>query len=180
MRESSEGMSRTERAALVVKEELARLINGEIKDPRVGMVTVTDVVLTTDLREAMVYVSVYGSEETKAESLKGLEAAAAFLRHQLSAVLTMRHIPHLSFKIDDSLERGMKIDRLLKQVAKGETVPAPEEVAEIPVEFVKVDTLRDRTPIAEMPEMPAKSRRLPTKRPRRGATDLHKRSKARR
>ncbi len=180
MTQNSEGMSRTERAALVVKEELARLINNEIKDPRVGMVTVTDVVLTSDLREAMVYVSVYGSEETKKESLIGLEAAAAFLRHQLSAVLTMRHIPRLTFKIDESLERGMKIDRLLKQLAEDGTVPAPEETPDIPEEFAEVATLRDRKPIAELPKEAPKSRHLPSKRPRRSATALHKRSKARR
>ncbi len=180
MRQNNDGMSRTERVALLVKEELARLINGEIKDPRVGLVTVTDVVLTTDLREAMVYVSVYGSEETKKESLKGLEAAAAFLRHQLSLVLTMRHIPHLAFKLDDSLERGMRIDRLLKQVANGENVPAPEEAAAVEDEFAKVTTLRDRTPIAEFPEKPVKSHRRPQVRPPRGGSGVHKRSTGRR
>lgn len=184
MRKTSGGMSRVERVALLVKEELARLINEGVKDPRVGMVIVTDVVLTSDLREGVVYVSVYGDEETQKNTLKGLEAASSFLRHELSTVLTIRHIPSLVFKIDDSLERGLRMDRLLNQIANGEEVVAPDEAPEsAPTEFAPVQTLRDLTPIEEMPEIPAKKtagHRRPSTRPPRGGSGLHKRSSVRR
>lgn len=182
MRKASNGMSRVERVALLVKEELARLINEGLKDPRVGMVTVTDVVLTSDLREGVVYVSVYGNEETQKNTLKGLEAASSYLRHEISTVLTIRHIPVLTFKIDDSLERGLRMDRLLHQIATGQEVDLPEEDNNEPIEYVTVQTLHDTTPIEAMPK-PVKKKsnpRRPSTRPPRGGNSLHKRSTSRR
>lgn len=183
MGKAAGGMTRVERVALLVKEELARLINEGLKDPRVGMVTVTDVVLSQDLREGVVYVSVYGDEHTQKNTLQGLTAAAPFLRHELSTILTIRHIPSLVFKIDDSLERGLKMDRLLHQIATGAAIEDIDAEPAEPTEFVAVETLHDVTPIEQMPDLPTKKapgRRHAGNRPRHAGNGQRKRTSGRR
>jgi ribosome-binding factor A len=92
---------------------LAETIGTDLKDPRVGFVTVTAVKTTPDLRHATVYVSVLGDAATREESLAGLRSAHGFLQAQLARQLKLKHTPTLSFAYDDSVDRGMRISELL-------------------------------------------------------------------
>jgi ribosome-binding factor A len=91
------------------------LVRG-LKDRRIGFVTVTGVDVSPDLRHAKVYVSVMGSDEQKAASLKTLEHAAGWIRHELGQRIRMKFLPELVFMTDNSLEYGEKIDRLLDEI----------------------------------------------------------------
>ena len=90
----------------------ARLAEG-IKDPRIGFVTVTSVDTSTDLRQARVYVSVLGSEDERAETLRGLESAHGVLQRAVATELRMKRTPTLHFVFDESIDRGMRITELL-------------------------------------------------------------------
>ncbi|MDQ1233705.1 ribosome-binding factor A [Paenibacillus sp. SORGH_AS306] len=103
------------------KKELSLLIQSEMKDPRIGFVTVTGVDVTNDLSQAEVYLSVMGDEEQKANSLKGIEKATGFLRSELGKRIRLRHTPELIFKIDESIAYGSRIEELLGEIKKDET-----------------------------------------------------------
>lgn len=101
-----------------IRRELSSLLMREARDPRLeGLVSITGVDTSPDLKYARVYVSVMGSEEDKMRVQEGLEAAAGFLRRGLAGRLTMRYIPDLSFERDDSIERGTYLLELIKEVA---------------------------------------------------------------
>ena len=108
---------RTERVGEEIQKELARLLQFEIRDPRVGMVTITDVKVSPDLRLARVYYSLLGddSEQQRQETLKGLMAARGFMRHQLTA-LRLRYLPELQFHYDASGAYAIRIGTLLNQI----------------------------------------------------------------
>ncbi|MGH2916840.1 MAG: 30S ribosome-binding factor RbfA [Solirubrobacteraceae bacterium] len=105
-------MRRVDEAMRVV---LSDAIATELKDPRVGFVTVTGVKTSPDLRHARVYVSVLGAEPERSESLDGLRSAHGFLQRRLATQLTLKHTPTLSFEYDESVDRGMRISRLLDE-----------------------------------------------------------------
>ena len=106
---------RPERLAEQIKEEVSLIIAGEVEDPRVGFVTVTDAKLTPDLRYAKIYVSVLGTEDEVKESLAALKHAAGFIRTQLGAVLRMRRTPELHFVYDETTETAARIEELLSE-----------------------------------------------------------------
>jgi ribosome-binding factor A len=106
---------RPERLAEQIKEEVSLIIAGEVEDPRVGFVIVTDAKLTPDLRYAKVYVSVLGTEAEVKESLAALKHAAGFIRTQLGAVLRMRRTPELHFVYDETTETAARIEELLSE-----------------------------------------------------------------
>ena len=106
---------RPERLAEQIKEEVSLIIAGEVEDPRVGFVTVTDAKLTPDLRYAKIYVSVLGTEAEVKESLAALKHAAGFIRTQLGAVLRMRRTPELHFVYDETYETAARIEELLSE-----------------------------------------------------------------
>jgi ribosome-binding factor A len=108
---------RPERLAEQIKEEVSLIISGEVEDPRVGFVTVTDVKMSPDLRHAKVYVSVIGTYEEVKGSLAALKHANGFIRYQLGTVLRMRHTPELHFAHDDAEMRAARIEELLSQEA---------------------------------------------------------------
>ncbi|WP_068786007.1 30S ribosome-binding factor RbfA [Paenibacillus phocaensis] len=108
--------NRTGRVGEQIKKELSVLIQSELKDPRIGFVTVTGVDVTSDLSQAKVYLSVFGDEEKKAESLKGLEKATGFLRTEIGKRVRLRHTPELIFKIDESIAYGSRIEKLLGEI----------------------------------------------------------------
>ena len=108
---------RPERLAEQIREEVSLIIAGEVEDPRVGFATVTDVKLSADLRHAKVYVSVIGTENEVKGSLVALRHASGFIRHQLGAVLRMRHTPELHFAHDDVELRAARIEELLSEEA---------------------------------------------------------------
>ncbi|EFD93260.1 30S ribosome-binding factor RbfA [Megasphaera lornae] len=103
-----------------IKQEVSAMLLREIKDPRVGFVTVTDAKITGDLREATVYVSLYGSPEEKRATLQVLRQSAGYFRTAVGKRLGIRYAPSITFAEDTSLDYGMKIDRLLRDVEKKE------------------------------------------------------------
>ncbi len=111
------GYDRTERIADEIKRLLGELLEREVRDPRVGFVTVMGVEVTSDLAYATVYVTA-GEGEDVGEVLAGLAAAAGFLRRRLGESLSLRHIPELRFHEDASIERGFRMDALLKRLAE--------------------------------------------------------------
>jgi len=105
---------RAERVSDQMKQEIADILMRKIKDPRIGFVTVTDVEVADDLRNAKVFVSVLGAD--RAATLKGLESAAAFIRSELGRRMRMKFVPELLFRYDDSAERGAHIMELLHKI----------------------------------------------------------------
>jgi len=98
------------------RREITEILQREVKDPRVGFVTITAVDVTPDLFHARVYVRVMGDEARKKEALEGLDAAASFIRGELGQRLHIRRIPELRFEIDRSLEHAQRIEQLLREV----------------------------------------------------------------
>ncbi len=109
---------RQRQVAELLHEEIGTLILRKARDPRLKGVTVTGVEVSPDLENAWVYVSVLGTEEETQAALAGLKSATGFLRREIAAALSLRIVPHLMFRLDDSIERGMRIDRLLDAIAK--------------------------------------------------------------
>jgi ribosome-binding factor A len=104
---------RTRRVGEQIQRELAGLIRSELKDPRLGMVSISGVTVSRDLSHARVHVSVLGDEAQAVASLKTLQHAAGFLRHRLGQTMRMRVIPELHFHHDRSLEEGARIGALI-------------------------------------------------------------------
>jgi ribosome-binding factor A len=107
---------RHERIAGEIQQEISAMLAGELKDPRLAaLATVTEVRVTPDLKQARVYVSVVGNEAEQASTLKGLTAAAGFIRHELSERMQIRRAPEVSFVLDRSEEYGRRIEDLIRQ-----------------------------------------------------------------
>jgi ribosome-binding factor A len=104
---------RMRRVDEAVRTVLSEAIATDLKDPRVGFVTVTGVRTSADLRHARVYVSVLGDEAARQASLDGLRSAHGFLQRRVAAELTLKHTPALSFEYDESVDRGMRISSLI-------------------------------------------------------------------
>jgi ribosome-binding factor A len=98
---------------------------GDLKDPRIGMVTVTGVHVTPDLGEARVYVSVLGSDKRRRETLAGLESARAVLQARINRELSLRRTPTLAFAYDDTVERGVRMTKLIDELTA--QLPEPEK-----------------------------------------------------
>jgi ribosome-binding factor A len=99
-----------------LREEIGLMLQREVKDPRIGFVTVTDVHLTADCKLARVFVSVLGSEQDRRNSLEGLSQAAGFIRFELGHRLRLRYSPELEFRLDDSLEKEARLEELFGQI----------------------------------------------------------------
>jgi ribosome-binding factor A len=99
-----------------VRQVLSESI-GQLKDPRIGFVTVTGVETSQDLRHARVYLSVLGAERKRAQTLAGLEAARSLLQAQLGRELRMKRTPQLTFEYDPSVERGVRMTKLIDELA---------------------------------------------------------------
>jgi ribosome-binding factor A len=114
-------MRRPERLAEALREEIAEVVGFELDDPRVEMVTVTDVKVTDDLRDAKVYVLVEGSEEEIKNALKALHHASLFVRQQAAMNLSLRYAPHLHFVRDTAEENASRVSSILSDLtSKGE------------------------------------------------------------
>lgn len=111
-----------------LKREIARLLVGEVKDPRVGSVTVTRVSAAPDLTLARVFVQLLGEEEERKETMEGLRAATPFIRSALGSRISMRRVPELRFERDESLEHAMRIEKLLAEAEMGEDREPEEDV----------------------------------------------------
>jgi ribosome-binding factor A len=98
-----------------IREVLGAAITTELKDPRIGFVTVTDVDTSPDLRAARVYVSVLGSEHERDEALAGLASAHGFLQSRIASEMRIKRTPTLTFHYDESVEQGVRLSRMLEE-----------------------------------------------------------------
>jgi len=107
---------RQEKLGELIAMELSDLIRTRLKDPRVGFASITHVEVSGDLRHAKVFVSVMGSEEEQAASIKGLKHASGYLRHELAERIVLRYMPELVFKLDTSIAEGARVLELIRQI----------------------------------------------------------------
>jgi ribosome-binding factor A len=114
---------RMRRVNAAVREVLSEAV-GELKDPRIGFITVTGVETSPDLRHAVVFVSVLGSERKREQSIDGLQAAHGLLQGRIARELRMKRTPQLTFEYDPSVERGVRMTQLIDELAPD---PDPEE-----------------------------------------------------
>jgi ribosome-binding factor A len=111
---------RPERVGELIRQTVGEFLTGNVRDPRIGFVTVTGVEVSPDLSHANVRVSVMGSDEEKAKSLEGLASAARYLRAQLARELRLRTSPELHFHLDRGIEHAQRIDRVLKELKESD------------------------------------------------------------
>jgi ribosome-binding factor A len=109
---------RAHRVGEQIKKELSEIFQRELKDPRIGFVTVTGVEMTGDLQQAKIFLSILGNDEQKEASLKAIDKASGFIRSEVGKRIRLRHTPELIFKIDESIEYGSRIEKLLDNLNK--------------------------------------------------------------
>ncbi|SRR5713226_1066777 len=109
---------RPEKVREFIKEQVSDIIQHQLKDPRIGFVSVIDVEVSVDLRNAKVFVSVLGDEQAKTDTMAGLQSAQGYVRSELGRRLQMRFTPQISFRLDESIERGTRVVTLIREVAK--------------------------------------------------------------
>ncbi|HHY36129.1 MAG TPA: 30S ribosome-binding factor RbfA [Firmicutes bacterium] len=109
---------RQQRIREAYKQELSQLIQRELKDPRIGFVSITDVEVSGDLRQVKVYVSVFGDEQGKEETMEALDRARPYLRSEMGKRVRLRYTPELFFYLDESIERGVRLKGLLDKLGQ--------------------------------------------------------------
>ena len=110
---------RAERVSTLIRQEICELLLEHVNDPRLnGLISVTEVSTSPDLKNARIYVSVMGDEKTANETMKGFRSATGFFRKELSHRLRLRYVPELTFEIDTSIERGARILNIIEQVSE--------------------------------------------------------------
>ncbi len=111
----NKGFSRKDRVAEQIRRELADLLRTELKDPRVGMISITDVEVTADYAHAKVFFSTLAGSEHLEEVMTGLQKASGFLRRELGKRISVHMTPQLHFVFDQSLERGADLSKLIQE-----------------------------------------------------------------
>jgi ribosome-binding factor A len=119
-------MRRPERVADMLREEIAQIVGYELEDPRLTMVTVTDVRVADNLRDAKVYVLVAGDEAEHQAAMAALRHAAPYVRKQLGFALSLRHTPEIHFVRDTVEEQGQRVDQLLEEIKHEQNSPIEE------------------------------------------------------
>lgn len=112
--------NRALRVGELIKREIADILCREVRDPKVGFVTVSSVEVTKDLRTALVRISVLGDEEHRQESLRSLNSAAGFVQKELSSRTRLRYTPKLQFQLDTSVDHSIHIAQLLEEIKHNE------------------------------------------------------------
>jgi ribosome-binding factor A len=112
--------TRQEKVNELLREEVSYILRREFKDPRLGFVTVTGAEISADMRHAKIFVSIMGSEEEKQRNMAVLKGAESFTRQALAKRLKMRVLPQIEFRLDSSVEHGVRIFELLEQVKREE------------------------------------------------------------
>lgn len=118
---------RTDRINELLREEIAVMVRDEVRDPRVGLATVTAVDTSPELDHARVYVTTLGDDAERAEAVAGLRSAAPFIRSQLSKRLHLRRVPELHFEVDRVLDEALRIEALLREALPDGRGDAREE-----------------------------------------------------
>ncbi len=120
--------NRPERVAELIKREAADILKNRMRDPRLGgLVSVIDVEVTHDLSMARIYVSILEQGSARDQAMRALQSAAGFVRRQLAPRLGLREVPEVRFLLDTSIERGARVEELLRKLAQGEPISEPEE-----------------------------------------------------
>jgi ribosome-binding factor A len=110
---------RAERVSNLIRQEICELLLEHVNDPRLnGLISVTEVSTSADLKNARIYVSILGDEDMVKEAMKGFRSATGYFRKELSRRLVLRYVPELSFEIDNSLERGARILNIIEKVSQ--------------------------------------------------------------
>jgi ribosome-binding factor A len=112
---------RKERLEHEIRIIISDIFLKDIKDPRIGFITINDVELTSDLKHAKVFVSVYGNEEEKEKSMNGLQSATKHIQGLLAHKLSIKNVPFIQFFIDESIEKGVKLTKVIEELTKEET-----------------------------------------------------------
>ena len=110
------GRIRQQRVAEAVRDELSRMLQRDLKDPRIGLASIVQVEMSQDLRHAKVYVSVYGSAEEQDRTMEALNSAKGLLRREVTRRLKLRYAPEITFVPDTSIRHGARIAELLRQI----------------------------------------------------------------
>ncbi|PUU93964.1 30S ribosome-binding factor RbfA [Halanaerobium sp.] len=118
------------RVGELLKEEISQIVLREMKDPRIGFVSVTDVEVSGDLRHAKVFISVYGSDKEKEETLEGLHQAKGFVRKLVGERIKIHHTPEIIFRYDDSIENGVHISEIIKDLKESGEIKESDSDAE--------------------------------------------------
>ncbi len=123
---------RVARVASLIKREVSQMLMSGIKDDRVGagMVSVTDVDVSGDLQHAKIFVSIYGTEEARSETMAGLQAATGYVRSELGQRIRLRRTPEILFREDLSVERGTRVLSLINQLSAKRSQSGEENLAE--------------------------------------------------
>src|SRR5215472_10748580 len=116
--ENRAAQHRRERMADALRDEIGAILEGELGDPRIGLVTVSELLLADDGKSARVFVNVEGKEDDPEETLDGLNAAKGFIRHTIAERLGLRQAPELFFYVDHSLQQETRVDELLQRIKK--------------------------------------------------------------
>jgi ribosome-binding factor A len=111
---------RADRVKKILREEISKILEYELKDPRVGLVTITRVDVTKDLRHAKVYFSVIGDESRKEQARQGVESATGFVRKMIGERVRLKFLPEIEFKYDDSIEYSQHISEVLDKIKQQE------------------------------------------------------------
>ena len=120
--------NRQRRLGELLKHEISELLLRQIKDPRIGFVSITSVDLTADLRHAKVFVSVMGSESERKSSIAGLRSASGFIKRELGRRLRLKYMPQITIIYDNSIERGSQISALIDSVVQNSKIrPSDDE-----------------------------------------------------
>lgn len=116
---------RRERMADALRDEMITVLEGELNDPRIGLATVSEVLLAANGKSARIYINAEGSEQEQKETLQGLNAAKGFIRHQVLTRLALRRAPEIFFELDSATQYAARIEELLRR-AKKRKKPAAE------------------------------------------------------
>ncbi|MEG0330381.1 MAG: 30S ribosome-binding factor RbfA [Longicatena sp.] len=110
---------KSDKIAGIIQKEVSEIIQFQLKDPKIGFITITDVKVTGDLSIATIFVSFLGQKAREEAGLKALDRSKGHIRSELAKKMTLRKVPSLLFKIDDSLEKGNKIEKIILDINKG-------------------------------------------------------------
>ena len=136
---------RVSRVASLIKQEISQMLLHGIKDNRVGigMVSVTDVDVSGDLQHAKIFVSIYGSDQVRSETMAGLRSATGYVRSELGHRIRLRRTPEVIFIEDRSLERGTEIISLLNQLSEERQKQETEDIPDPDSQAERIDSLMD-------------------------------------
>lgn len=120
-------MSRQERVEELIREEVSDILRTRVFDPRIGFVSVTRVKMSSDLKNASIFVSIFGAENKKEEAMAGLNSATGFIQRELGHMLQLKTTPKIRFVRDDSLERGSRVLDILSKLRKQNEKDSPKD-----------------------------------------------------